>query len=159
MSGPKVYGELTPCGGGDPVPLLKRKLTVGRRSSCDITLKFPNVSSHHCELELINGYWHVKDLGSSNGVRVNAIRCDQKWLFPGDVLHVARHKFEVQYEAVGEKPVEDENPFARSLLEKAGLAGRSKYTEEPPSPPDEPQQEGPVDPDDEAAAMEWLKGR
>lgn len=158
MNGAKVYGELTPCGGGDPVPLLKRKLIIGRRSSCDITLRFPNVSSHHCELELINGFWHVKDLGSSNGVRVNAIRCDQKWLFPGDVLHVARHKFEVHYEAVGEKPVDDENPFARSLLEKAGLTGRSMPREEPTAPA-EPEQHLPIDPDDEAAARDWLDDR
>lgn len=156
-SGTKVYGELTPCGGGDPVPLLSRKLIVGRRNSCDITLRFPNVSSHHCELELINGYWHVKDLGSSNGIRVNSIRCDQQWVFPGDILHISRHKFEIHYEAVGQRPDEDEDPFARSLLEKAGLAGHSRRHPEPE--PEKPAPDVHTDPDDETAAMEWLKDR
>ena len=119
-----VYGELIPCGGGDPIPLLKRRLLIGRRSICDVTLRFPNVSSKHCELELINGHWRVTDLGSSNGIRVNNERCDERWLLPGDILRIARHKYEIVYEASGERPVDDEDPFARSLLEKAGLERR-----------------------------------
>lgn len=121
MPEPRLFGQLIPCGGGDPIPLLKRQLIIGRRSSCDITLRFPNVSSQHCELELIEGYWCVRDLNSSNGTKVNRVRCDQKWLFPGDILGVARHKFEVTYKPEGKRPEEDEDPFARSLMEKAGL--------------------------------------
>ena len=58
-----MLGELIPRGGGDPIPLQKTTLLIGRRSSCDIALRFANVSSRHCELELINGYWQVRDLG------------------------------------------------------------------------------------------------
>lgn len=117
-----TLGVLNPVGGGDPIPLLHEKLLVGRRSSCDISLKFPNVSSHHCELEFTNGYWQVRDLGSRNGVKVNGEKVDSKHLMPGDILHVARHRFEVQYNPTGDGPVpEEENPFSRGLLEKAGL--------------------------------------
>jgi len=115
-------GELNPCGGGDPIPLLHEKLLVGRRSSCDISLRFPNVSSHHCELELINGYWQVRDLGSRNGVKVNGERVETRFLMPGDVLQVARHRFELDYEPEGDGTApEEENPLSRGLLEKAGL--------------------------------------
>lgn len=118
-----MLGELIPCGGGDPIPLLKPKLLIGRRSSCDISLRFPNVSSHHCELEWVEGYWRVRDLGSRNGIKINGTRCDSKWLMPGDVLHVARHRFEVMYTPEGDAPPsDDEDPFAIGLLEKAGLA-------------------------------------
>lgn len=155
MNGDKIYGMLNPCGGGDPIPLLSRRLIVGRRGSCDITLRFPNVSSHHCELELINGYWHVKDLGSSNGIRVNSERCDQKWVFSGDVLHVARHKFELTYEASGERPVNDEDPFARSLMEKAGLERPLKRPE--PAPDAESKKVSvPSESTDDDLAMDWL---
>ena len=44
------YGQLTPVGGGDPIPLIKDRLTVGRRSECDVQLKFNNVSGQHCRL-------------------------------------------------------------------------------------------------------------
>ncbi len=120
-----MYGELIPCGGGDPIPLLKRKLLIGRRSSCDISLKFPNVSSHHCEFELVNGYWYVRDLNSRNGIKVNGVRCDSKWLMPGDVLSVSKHQYEVSYAPLGEAPEPvEEDPFALGLLEKAGLVKR-----------------------------------
>jgi pSer/pThr/pTyr-binding forkhead associated (FHA) protein len=153
MDESKLYGELTPSGGGDPIPLLKRKLLIGRRPSCDITLRFPNVSSHHCELELINGYWFVRDLGSANGIKVNDSRCDQKWVFPGDTLTVAKHRFEMSYHGLGDRPEdEEENPFARSLMEKAGLTGGGRR-KRIPEPVDIPK----VQTDDDVA-MEWLMG-
>lgn len=120
-----MLGELNPCGGGDPIPLLKPRLVVGRQSRCDIALRFDNVSSTHCELELLNGYWYVRDLGSRNGIKVNGSRCDTHWLMPGDVLSVAKHRYEINYTPNGAAPPpEEENPFAQSLLEKAGLSGR-----------------------------------
>src|SRR5262245_5834109 len=87
-----MLGELFPIGGGDTIPLLKSRLLVGRRESCDIVLRFPNVSAHHCQLEVEGGYWYVKDLNSRNGVKVNDIRVSEKCLHPGDTLSVARHK-------------------------------------------------------------------
>ena len=123
-----MYGELIPVGGGDPIPLLKKSLRVGRRESCDIVLRFPNVSAHHCQLTLDGGYWYVKDLNSRNGVKVNSLRVTEKRLDPGDVVCIARHKYELQYSpaelgAVGPPPVEDlsSDIFNRSLLDRAGL--------------------------------------
>ena len=117
-----MLGQLIPCGGGDAIPLTGPKLLVGRRSSCDIKLDFQNVSSHHCELELREGYWHIRDLGSSNGIKVNGERCSSKCITPGDVVTIAKHAFTIQYEVTGEGPLpEEENTFSRSLMEKAGL--------------------------------------
>lgn len=117
-----VLGILTPTGGGDPIPLTGPKLLVGRRSSCDICLRFSNVSSHHCELELKNGYWHIRDLGSSNGVKVNGERVESKCVFPGDEVQIARHPYIIEYHvAPGTEAPEEENPFELGLLEKAGL--------------------------------------
>jgi adenylate cyclase len=126
-----MYGELQPLGGGDPIPLLKTTLTVGRRESADIVLRFPNVSGTHCELSLVDGYWFVKDLGSSNGTKVNGTRVSEQRLDPGDTLSVARHEYEVAYEparlgAVGVPAEKAAKPdvFSRSLLETAGLESR-----------------------------------
>ena len=122
-----MYGELNPLGGGDPIPLKKHKLLVGRRPSCDICLPFPNVSSEHCELTMENGYWKIRDLGSSNGLKVNGMRLESKFLLPGDEVTIAKHKFEIQYEALAEGPPPDEdNPFELSLMEKAGLVSQGK---------------------------------
>lgn len=161
MAAPQVLGELIPCGGGDPVPLLKTKLLVGRRSHCDIQLQFPNVSSHHCELEFVNGFWRVQDLGSSNGIKINGERLESKWLMPGDVLAIARHRYEVHYVPPdGQRPPDDqEDVFSRGLLEKAGLERNRELPRRSPaappasqSPPSPPKRSSPED--DEA--MKWL---
>lgn len=122
-----MFGELVPHGGGDLIPLLKKKLLVGRRDSCDISLRFPNVSSHHCELEMVDGWWRVKDLNSSNGIKVNGIRVAVKFLLPGDELWVAKHRFKVAYTPQsGSPPPQDEaEDLNIGLLEKAGLAQAS----------------------------------
>ncbi|NDC64450.1 MAG: FHA domain-containing protein [Planctomycetia bacterium] len=126
-----MLGELQPIGGGDPIPLMKPVLTVGRRESCDIVLRFPNVSGSHCELSLENGYWFVKDLGSSNGTKVNGVRVKRQRLDPGDKLAVARHKYEVCYEpsklgatALPADKAAQQDVFSRSLLATAGLESR-----------------------------------
>ena len=158
-----MLGELVPCGGGDPIPLLKPRLLIGRRSSCDVALRFPNISSEHCQLELINGYWFVRDRRSTNGIKVNGMRCDSKWLLPGDVLSIAKHSFEINYNPEGEAPPEEEDPFAVSLLEKAGLSGR-KERDEPPTVGTMPQSARPLPTngssngkkDEDDIALGWL---
>ena len=123
-----MYGELIPVGGGDPIPLWKRTLLVGRRESCDIVLRFSNVSAHHCQLTLTGGYWYVRDLKSRNGIKVNSARVTEKRIDPGDTLSIAKHNYEVRYSpidlgAVGPPPpdVEETDIFSKSLLERAGL--------------------------------------
>lgn len=117
-------GELIPCGGGSPIPLTKRSLLVGRAPACDISLPSPMVSSKHCQLEFKGGFWHVRDLGSTNGIRVDGIVQLAKYLKPGEVLSIAKLRFEVSYMPLADEPPQDENPFALSLMEKAGLARR-----------------------------------
>jgi adenylate cyclase len=123
-----MYGELVPVGGGDNIGLYKPELVIGRRESCDIILRWPNVSTYHCKLELVNGYWYVKDQGSKNGTKVNGHRVNEKRLDPGDTLSVARHEYEIHYSpadlgAVGPPPTDTDTHkiFGKSLLERAGL--------------------------------------
>jgi len=123
-----TYGELVPLGGGDPIPLLKKQLLIGRRESCDICLRFSNVSAHHCELTLKSGYWYARDKGSRNGTKVGGTRIDEKVLEPGDIIAFAKHKYEVQYSpydlgAKGPAPADASlsGIMSQNLLEAAGL--------------------------------------
>jgi hypothetical protein len=64
---------------------------LGRSRDCDITLEDPNVSRHHAEVRPSGGSWTVRDLGSTNGVKVNGRRLDParpQSLKPGDVVEL-----------------------------------------------------------------------
>lgn len=125
------YGELVPIGGGDPIPLLRDRLRVGRREGCDIVLDFSNISGHHALLEIEEGYWFVRDLRSRNGIKVNGKRVHsgvKKRLDPGANVRFAKHEFEVAYDphslgAYGSPPQDEQmdNFFEKSLLDRAGL--------------------------------------
>jgi adenylate cyclase len=123
-----MYGELIPLGGGDPIPLLKKQLLVGRRESCDIVLRFANVSAHHCQMFVNGGYWYVRDMKSRNGVKVNDIKVQEKRVDPGDLIHIAKHKYKITYSpgdlgAIGPPPPDDlpSEIMNESLLARAGL--------------------------------------
>ncbi len=127
------FGELVPTGGGETIVLKKDKLVIGRREGCDIVLRFANVSSQHARMTLENGYWFVKDLGSSNGTKVNGFRVDRKRLDPDAVISFAKHTYTIQYDpeslgAFGAPPPDDdhiEEVLRRSLMDRAGIQRRS----------------------------------
>lgn len=93
-----MYGKLVPKSGDPPIPLMKKEITIGRRTTCDITLPMPTISGKHCELMVSDGYWYVKDLDSRNGIKVNGSPVTKrKRLIPGDVLTVATYDYVVKY--------------------------------------------------------------
>lgn len=156
-----MYGELVPLGGGDSIPLLKPRLLVGRRDRCDIRLQFPNVSSQHCELELVNGYWQVRDLGSSNGTKVNGERIDTKWLLPEDEISIASHKYTAKYTPLSTEPVPADDALPQlSLMEKAGLVKRRTGNEPAETRQKTANSKGAArvkPPTDEDLALQWLQ--
>jgi pSer/pThr/pTyr-binding forkhead associated (FHA) protein len=123
----RANGELVPSGGGDVIPLIREKLTLGRRDTCDIPLRFPNISGVHAELTFRTGYWYIRDCNSTNGIKVNGVRVLEKLLHPKDKITIGKRDYFIRYEApadmVGKlEEVEEENVMSTSLLEKAGLA-------------------------------------
>lgn len=124
-----MYGFLTPVGGGDPFPLSKAEITVGRHKSCDIILNFNNVSGKHCKLVLSEGYWYVLDLQSTNGVKLNGNKVTDHRVDPGAVLAISKHFFKLQYDpdkngATGLPPnkmLQGDNLLSQSLMQRAGL--------------------------------------
>lgn len=128
------FGQLTPTGGGDPIPLLKKRIMVGRRGEADIQLKFNNVSTQHCRLTLEHGYWFVRDLNSRNGTKVDGRSIMRKRVDPDSTLSIARHDYVVEYDpqslgAYGPPPADDdvmEELMRSSLMDRAGLRKRDK---------------------------------
>ena len=138
----QANGELVPVGGGDPMPLVRTEMTVGRRESCDIHLDFPNVSGIHCELVFRDGYWSIRDLNSTNGIKVNGVRVQGRPLKPGDEIAIARRRYTIQYtlspaaqQTLEALVAEDEDMFSKSLLERAGLSNMASQRPRVAQPP------------------------
>jgi hypothetical protein len=99
-------GELIPEADGDSIALVRPRLRLGRRESCDICLRHPNVSGVHCELIFQDGHWNIRDLNSTNGVKVNGVRVIDAVLYPGDVISIAKRGYRINYTPpVGSAPV------------------------------------------------------
>lgn len=91
------HGELIPAGGSGPIPLVRDRLRLGRRESCDIVVRQPSVSSLHCEFHFQSGRWLIRDLKSTNGIKVNGVRVSEAVLQHGDRITVAKRDFIVSY--------------------------------------------------------------
>ncbi|HEY7153184.1 MAG TPA: FHA domain-containing protein [Gemmataceae bacterium] len=125
----EVHGELQPIGGGDAIPLIRENLTIGRRESCDIHMPFPNISGMHAQLSFRNGYWYIRDMNSTNGVKVNGTRVQEKLLHPKDEVTIGKRKYLIDYKlpAADRRALDEEmeeDIMGQSLLEKAGLERR-----------------------------------
>jgi hypothetical protein len=66
---------------------------IGRSRECDVVLSDQNVSRKHAEVRPSGGKWIVKDLGSTNGVKVNGRRITgPQSLKPGDTIELGTSK-------------------------------------------------------------------
>src|SRR5262245_28167055 len=120
----EVNGELVPVGGGDSIPLIRANLTIGRRNQCDIPLRFPNISNVHAELIFREGYWYIRDLNSTNGIKVNGVRVHEKLVYPKDEIAIGKKGYVIHYTLpTNRRAVEEleEDILSQSLLERAGL--------------------------------------
>jgi len=137
-------GELVPQGGGDSIPLLRPKLTVGRMETCDICLRLPNISKHHCELVFQDGFWWIRDLNSTNGIKVNGERVLKKVLRNDDTITLAKRVYKIEYihpvgqHALAELLEQEEDILSQSLLERAGLEKPGRSSKSRPLKPIDP---------------------
>ena len=82
------------------VALDSETVTMGKDPSNDVVLDDPFVSGRHLRLDRRAGRWHVRDLGSTNGTRLNGVRVTEAELPVGVPLSLG--DAEVVLEAPGE---------------------------------------------------------
>jgi pSer/pThr/pTyr-binding forkhead associated (FHA) protein len=94
-----MRAQLVPLDGGPPVEVAKEMTLVGRQEDCDLRLDHKSVSKMHCVLVKTDGLVILRDLGSTNGTRVNGTRVRRAALLPNDKLSVANFHFKVLFGA------------------------------------------------------------
>jgi predicted component of type VI protein secretion system len=68
-------------------------MLIGRGPECDVVLNSRKVSRKHCVIALYRDSLIVRDLGSTNGVRVNGHRTEEAKLRDGDELMIANLRY------------------------------------------------------------------
>jgi pSer/pThr/pTyr-binding forkhead associated (FHA) protein len=80
---------------GPSLLLDKPVLLVGRHEECDIQLNSRKVSRKHCVIAQVGETLVIRDLGSTNGVRVNGVRVEEGTLRTGDELAIGNFVYKV----------------------------------------------------------------
>ncbi len=90
--------RLVPLAGGVPIHLRHTINVIGRADDCDVPLKHSTrVSRHHCCIAYVDDRVVIRDLGSTNGVRINGRPILQaEDLHAGDVVSIADLEFRVE---------------------------------------------------------------
>lgn len=92
--------RLVPQDGGPEILMDRAMVIVGRHPSCDARLDSPRISRRHCCMTPDQGQLWVRDLGSTNGIRINGQRVDSGWLKHGDELSIAHMRFRFEMDPV-----------------------------------------------------------
>jgi hypothetical protein len=90
-----MRAQLVPVDGGPPIDISKDLVVVGRKEDCDLRLDHKSVSKMHCVLVKTDGLLLLRDLGSTNGTRVNGARVRRAALLPNDQISIAHYKFRI----------------------------------------------------------------
>ncbi len=81
---------------GPDIDLDRAMVVVGRHPACDARLDSLRVSRHHCCIMPDGGEVLVRDLGSTNGIRINGQRVEIGRLRMGDELSIAHVRYKLE---------------------------------------------------------------
>jgi predicted component of type VI protein secretion system len=83
---------------GPSILLDKPILLIGRHPECDIQIDSRKVSRRHCCIAQVADYLVVRDLGSTNGIRINGVRVIEGRIKTGDELTIGNNRFQVLWD-------------------------------------------------------------
>lgn len=119
---------------GPDIMLDRAMVVVGRHPACDARLDSLRVSRHHCCMVHEQGEVVVRDLGSTNGIRINGQRVETGRLKAGDELSIAHIRYRLDNGQGHEQTMVDpEGPILARLLDNEGNKAANPLS--PPPPP------------------------
>jgi pSer/pThr/pTyr-binding forkhead associated (FHA) protein len=100
------------------------RIGIGRHESNEIRLLSRAVSNFHAEILKENGSLVIRDLGSTNGTRVNGARVERALITPGDSIQIGNNLLSLQLRPPGGQEV--------PTTERAGLGPGARGNLLPP---------------------------
>lgn len=98
--------RLIPADGSAEVELTRDMVLVGRGENCNVRVDHKSVSKLHAVLVITDGLVLLRDLGSTNGTRVNGTRVRRAALLPNDQVAFANFRFTLAFGSAFLKPDE-----------------------------------------------------
>src|ERR1700737_4412167 len=96
--------QLVALSDGPNILLDKPILLLGRHPECDVQIDSRKISRRHCCIAQVSDYLVVRDLGSTNGVRINGVRVLEGRLAAGDELTIGTYRYKVVWDSLA-RPV------------------------------------------------------
>jgi hypothetical protein len=81
------------------IPLLKERVTIGRRQHNDIVIDDPAISGEHAVIVTSSNDTILEDLNSTNGTQINGQPVKRHFLQDNDVIELAQYKLRYVMEA------------------------------------------------------------
>lgn len=92
-----MRAQLVPLHNGPPIDIRRDLTVIGRKEDCDLRLDHKGVSKLHCLLVKTDDMLLLRDLGSTNGTRVNGRRVRRAALMQDDEIRIAGVTFRVTF--------------------------------------------------------------
>lgn len=89
--------QLVALNDGPSILLDKPILLLGRDLECDIRLDSRKISRRHCCIAQVGEQLVVRDLGSTNGIRINGVRVMEGHLSRDDELTIGNYRYKVHW--------------------------------------------------------------
>src|SRR5437899_2356069 len=97
--------QLVALNDGPSILVDKPILLLGRHPECDVQIDSRKISRRHCCIAQVNDYLVVRDLDSTNGIRINGIRVVEGRLRAGDEITIGNHRYQVTWDDAPAAPV------------------------------------------------------
>jgi predicted component of type VI protein secretion system len=121
-----MQAKLVSIDGDRPILLSKDVTVVGRkRGTCDVYIDRSSVSKLHCVIVKTDGLLFIRDLGSTNGTKVNGQRVVRGALLPGDELAFANARYRVHL-GPDEGRSDDDTSNHTEVMDSADRGGRRR---------------------------------
>jgi pSer/pThr/pTyr-binding forkhead associated (FHA) protein len=104
---------------------LRRDATIFGREKGDVIVDDTEVSATHCQIQEINGVYHIFDMNSTNGTYVNNERIVKAKLKEGDIVTIGNTSFRIGLQEEKKirhiptvfKPIKNDKSRSSSLIE------------------------------------------
>jgi pSer/pThr/pTyr-binding forkhead associated (FHA) protein len=103
-----MRAKLVALSDGPDLVLAKPVMLVGRHAECDFQLHSGKISRRHCVIARVDDRLLVRDLGSTNGVRINGERVEEGQLRHGDEVAFGNFRYRVSIENGAAMPDDDD---------------------------------------------------